>query len=241
LSVSGTPEDAKVPSADVIAPDAVAGFLRAHPEFLNEHLDLIAALVPPSYDQGEGVVDLQRFMLERLRAELAQMKARERTLLSAAESNANVQARVHQAVRKLLAARSFEHLIEIVTAELPDLLDVAAAALCVETAEKLPGKARELGVKVLKPGAIDKLIPAGRDIVLRRDAPGDAAVFGEAAEKVRSQAVMRLGFGPGSPAGLFALGASARDGFDERQGTELLSFLAHVIQNSIRRWLVAGT
>ena len=42
-------------------------------------------------------------------------------------------------------------------------------------------------------------------------------------------------------AGLFALGASAPDGFDARQGTDLLGFLAHVLQLRIRRWLSLGT
>jgi len=239
--MKGSPEDAKALSPEVIAPEAVAAYLRRHPDFLNEHPDLIAALVPPDFDHGESVVDMQHFMLERLRGELAQAKTRERALLSAAEGNANVQARVHLSVRKLLAARSFEHLIEIVTGELPDILELAATALCVETAEPLPATARDVGVVVLKPGAIDKLLPRGRDIALRSDTPGDKAVFGGNAASVHSVAMMRLGFGIGSPAGLFALGAAARDGFDARQGTELLSFLAHVIQNSIRRWLVLGS
>jgi hypothetical protein len=239
--MKGSPEDAKALSPEVIAPEAVAAYLRRHPDFLNEHPDLIAALVPPDFDHGESVVDMQHFMLERLRGELAQAKTRERALLSAAEGNANVQARVHLSVRKLLAARSFEHLIEIVAGELPEILELAATALCVETAEPLPAGARDVGVVVLKPGAIARLLPAGRDIALKSDTPGDKAVFGSKAGSVRSVAMMRLGFGVGSPAGLFALGAAARDGFDERQGTELLSFLAHVIQNSIRRWLVLGS
>jgi uncharacterized protein YigA (DUF484 family) len=111
----------------------------------------------------------------------------------------------------------------------------------VETGEKLPAKAKEVGVTVLKPGAIDKLLPGGRDILLRHDTPGEKTVFGDKADSVHSSAMMRLGFGKDSPAGLFALGSVARDGFDERQGTELLAFLAHVIQNSIRRWIVAGS
>ena len=53
--------------------------------------------------------------------------------------------------------------------------------------------------------------------------------------------MMRLSFGPHAPAGLFALGASAADGFDARQGTDLLGFLAHVLQLRIRRWLSLGT
>jgi uncharacterized protein len=236
--MSSSPDDAKALRHDDLAPEEVAGYLRQHPDFLNEYPDLIPALVPPQFDHGDSVVDMQHFMLERMRGEIAQMKARERTLLAAAEANAGVQTRVHKAARKLLAARSFEHLIEIITGELPEVLEVAATALCVENAAPMPEKARDIGVVVLKPGTIDNLVPVRRGIALKHDTPGDKTIFGENAARVRSVALMRLGFGPGAPPGLFALGATARDGFDERQGTELLAFLAHVIQNSIRRWLV---
>lgn len=239
--MGGSPEDAKALSQDVLSPDAVATYLRRHPNFLNEHPDLIAALVPPQFERGESVLDMQRFMLERLRGELTLLKSRERTLLAAAEANAGTQARVHQAVRRLLAARSFEHLIAIVTEELPGLLDVSATALCVENAAPLPAKPRDIGVAVLKPGTIDKMFPARRNIVLKADTAGDKAVFGAKAEHVRSVALMRLNFGPGAPTGLFALGSAAREGFDKRQGTDLLAFLAHVVQNCIRRWLVLGS
>jgi len=239
--MSGSPDDAKALSREMLSPDAVAAYLRRHPNFLNEHAELIAALVPPQLDRGEAVVDMQRFMLERLNAEIAQLRVRERNLLAAAEANAGVQARVHAAVRKLLAARSFEHLIEIVSGELPGQLDVAAAALCVENATPLPGKPRDLGVMVLKPGTIDKLVGPRGSVTLRSDVPGDKAIFGGRAQRVRSVALMRLSFGPGAPTGMFALGSAARDGFDKRQGTELLAFLAHVIQNCIRRWLVLGS
>jgi len=228
-------------SGDVLSAEAVEAYLRRHPQFLNEHPELIAALVPPEFDHGAGVLDMQRFMLQRLKGELARLRTRERALLAAAEANVVNQGRVHHAVKTLLAATSFQHLIRIAVDELPAMLDVAAAAIGVENGERLPGAAGDTGVVVLKPGMIDALVGADRAIALRPLAEGDRVVFGANAARVRSVAMMRLSFGPHAPAGLFALGASAADGFDARQGTDLLGFLAHVLQLRIRRWLSLGT
>ena len=104
-------------SGELLSAEAVEAYLRRHPQFLNEHPELIAALVPPEFDHGAGVVDMQRFMLQRLKGELARLRTRERALLAAAETNVANQGRVHHAVKALLAATSFQHLIRIAVDE----------------------------------------------------------------------------------------------------------------------------
>lgn len=228
-------------SGEVLSAEAVEAYLRRHPQFLNDHPELIAVLVPPEFDHGAGVLDLQRFMLQRLKGEMARLRTRERALLAAAEANVDNQGRVHHAVKALLAATSFQHLIRIAVDELPAMLEVAASAIAVENGERLPGAAGDTGVIVLRPGTIDALVGADRAITLRPVEESDRIVFGPDSARVRSVAMMRLAFGPHAPAGLFALGAASADGFDARQGTELLGFLAHVLQLRIRRWLSLGT
>jgi uncharacterized protein YigA (DUF484 family) len=227
-------------SADMLSADSVEAYLRRHPQFLNDHPDLIPLLVTPEFDHGAGVVDLQRFMLQRLKGEIARLRTRERALLAAAEANVVTQGRVHHAVKVLLAATSFQQLIRIAVDELPAMLDVAATAIGVENGERLPGAAGDTGVVVLKPATIDALVGADRAIALRPAVEDDRAVFGTKLARVRSVAMMRLELGPQAPAGLFALGAATADGFDARQGTDLLGFLAHVLQLRIRRWLSLG-
>jgi len=50
-------------------------------------------------------------------------------------------------------------------------------------------------------------------------------------------ALMRLTFGPAAPAGLLAIGAASSDGFHPEQATDLLSFLARLFEQCVRRWL----
>jgi uncharacterized protein YigA (DUF484 family) len=62
-------------------------------------------------------------------------------------------------------------------------------------------------------------------------------IFGAAAGLVASQALIRLEISPATPPALLALGARQPDQFHQGQGTELLTFLAGVLENCIRAWL----
>ena len=62
-------------------------------------------------------------------------------------------------------------------------------------------------------------------------------LFGAAAGLVRSEALIRLSIGDATPEALLALGSRDAEHFQEGQGTELLGFLARVVEGSIRGWL----
>jgi uncharacterized protein YigA (DUF484 family) len=228
-----------------LAAAEVASYLRRHPDFLINRPDLLAVLAPPARDMGDGVVDLQRFMLERLRTDVARLKLVQRKLVTTSRANLQNQTRVHNAVLAMLGATTFEHLITVVTEEMTLLLDIDAVGLCIEMA---PGKATRLsganartlaaGVQMLEPGSVDELLGSGHDVLLRADVVGDPALFGVAAAGlVRSDALVRLRVSTATPIGLVALGARKPGLFHPGQGTELLTFLAQVIEHSIRAWL----
>lgn len=235
--MSGTPEDASAGPERGLSAETVADYLRRHPEFLVDWPDLAEVLTPPAYHRGEGVVDLQRFMLESLRGELKSLQTRESQLLEAAEDRDVSRSRVQEAALALLDARSFEHLIRTVNERLASLLDIVSVRLCVECDGTVPGPSGRAGVVVVDPGRIDKWMRRTDDIALVAGAPGRRAIFGEDAAEVRSYALLRLGFGVGAPAGLLALGSADPDGFHPRQGTELIAFLARVLEHCVRRWL----
>lgn len=229
-------EDAAQLEGQELTDEAVAAFLRRHPQFLVERPELLAILAQPERRLGDGVIDMQSFIVERLKRTLARARSRECKLLAAGKDNLASQGRVQTSVLEILGARSFAHLIEIINKTLPDLLDLKAVSLCVETEEPLPGT-HPAGVVVLAPGAIEDLMGAGDDIVLRANKPGERAVFGGSASAVRSVALLRLAFGPKTPAGILALGSGEPEAFHPGQGTELLAFLARVVEHCIRRWL----
>jgi uncharacterized protein len=215
----------------------VADYLRQHPEFLVRHPDLLDTQVAPGRRKGEGVADLQQFMVERLRRDIARLKADQDDLLANSRDNLSTQDRIHKAVLALLAAESLEHFVEIIDTDLAVLLDVDAVALCVET---IDGKAKQLrvdGVHVLASGSVDRILGADRAALLRDDTTGDAEIFEAGAGLVRSDALIRLNFGDQAPPGLIAFGTRHPGYFDSGQGTELLHFLARIIEYCVRAWL----
>jgi uncharacterized protein YigA (DUF484 family) len=215
----------------------VATYLRQHTSFLAEHPDLLHVLTPPAQQRGDGVIDMQQFMLQRLQAEVARLKNQHRALIATSRANLASQARVHQAVLALLAAPSFEHLIQIVTMDFAVLLDADVITLAVESASCGQSHLSVRGVQLLERGAVDIIFGPDRDVLLRSDTQGDPAVFGSGAGLVRSSALLRLKVSPQAPAGLLAIGSRRAGKFHPGQGTELLGFLAKSISIVIAGWL----
>jgi hypothetical protein len=136
-----------------------------------------------------------------------------------------------------MGASSFEHLIQVTTIDLPVFLGLDVSALCIETAATPPPRCQTPGVRLIDPGAVDRLLGPARDMLLRQNARGERAIFGAGATLVHSDALLRLTISPATPVGLLALGSRKEGRFHAGQGTELLGFLARAVEFSIRAWL----
>ncbi|MBO38977.1 MAG: hypothetical protein CMM75_07370 [Rhodospirillaceae bacterium] len=231
------PGSKELPVQDIL-PETVEAFLEKNPSFLKERTDLLAIITPPEKKYGENVVDMQKFMVQRLQNELAEYKKREKNLLKLIRENSDVQTLTHKAVKALLDAKSFEELIKIILHKIPKVFDITAVALCIEAGKSAPATANDLGIIVIKSETLESLMDAGRSITLRSNIQGDKIIFGTQASKVKSTALLRLNFGSKLPNGLLALGHNSSTGFDPQQGTELLSFFSYVLQRTIKRWLI---
>jgi uncharacterized protein YigA (DUF484 family) len=66
---------------------------------------------------------------------------------------------------------------------------------------------------------------------------GSRGLYGNLAEDVHSEALVRLDVSPGSPPGLLALGGFEPEQFHPDQAVDLLEFLAHVVERCVRQWL----
>jgi uncharacterized protein YigA (DUF484 family) len=226
-----------VPARSALTAAEVAAYLRQNPDFLVERSELLQILTPPAQQRGERVVDMQHFMLQHQRAEIAKLKAQQRTLVTTSRANLASQARVHAAVLALLSASSFEQLIQIVTTDLAVLLDADVVTIAVESSGPQRPRLNHQGVQILAPGTVDAVLGAERDVVLTSDEDGDPVLFGDGAGLVRSAALLRLCVSPGAPAGLLCIGMRRPGKFHGGQGTELLGFLARSLGITIAAWL----
>jgi uncharacterized protein YigA (DUF484 family) len=215
----------------------VIAYLRAHPDFLDQHPEAVGLLRPPSREIADGVVDFQHFLFERQKGELARLNIEYRNLIAVSRGNLASQTRVHKAALTILAAPSFGQLLQIVTTDLAVLLDVDVVTLAVENGAGVTPRFPVHGIHLLKEGTVEEWLGEDRVAFYEADVTGDPLLFGGAAGLVRSQALLRLSFGRGSPVGLLCIGTRKAGRFHPGLGTELLGFLARVIGISIGLWL----
>ncbi|HTV44682.1 MAG TPA: DUF484 family protein [Stellaceae bacterium] len=217
----------------------VIGYLREHPDFLDRHPDALHLLRAPNRN-GDGVLDFQHFMLERLRSDLQRVQDEHKKLIALSRGNLATQCRVHKAALTMLKAASFEHLLQIVTTDLAVLIDVDVITLGIESSVARTTRLPLPGIHLLRAGVVNQLLGPDRDVMLCTDVIGDPTLFGAAAGLVRSQALVRLSFGRGGPVGLMCIGTRKPGTFDPGLGTELLNFLARAVEITIGQWLERG-
>jgi uncharacterized protein len=192
----------------------VEAFLRANPAWLARHPDLYRILEPPVRLLGDGVADHMAAML-RVQRERAD------GLLAAGRATADLAGRVQDAVLALF--RSSDP-ADCVSGEMPGILAVDAAHLCIE--------AEHPGARRLPDGIVARLLD-GRQVVFR-DAPADTRLLhAEAAGLARYDALIRVP-GEGPPA-LLALLARDRHMLDPAQGSGPLGFLGRAVAAALGR------
>jgi hypothetical protein len=221
-------------AADVIA------YLRDNPDFLEKHPQALRLLRAPSRADGDGVLDFQHFMLERLRHDLQRVQEEQKNLIALSRGNLASQCRVHKAALAMLKATNFEHLLQIVTIDLAVLIDVDVVTLGIESTAARTARLPLPGIRLLRAGMVDHLLGPDRDVLLCTDIKGEPTLFGGAAGLVRSQALLRLSFGRSGPAGLMCIGTRKPGTFHPGLGTELLNFLARAVEITIAQWLERG-
>ena len=230
--MSGPSDDAAKIQPEGVTAETVSAWLRRHPEFLQENPEVLTFLTPPEYKRGERILDMQHFMLERMRDDLINLRRHEKQLLSAVEGNAAGQSKIHQAVTAIAAADDIQALNAVIRSKLPQMLDIEAAVLCIEET----GALALAGATAIGAGGVANLMGPKRRILLQGQTAGEAFVFGDA-DRVKSVAYLRLRAGRNAPDMLLALGSGREDGFDKHQATDLISFLADVTEARLKQCL----
>lgn len=212
--------------------DQVVAYLTANPDLLLRRPELLSRLTPPDRFGHEAVVDFQLAMIRRLSQELDQMKGCAEHLITTSRSNMSIQSRTHGVALALLAAGDTEKLLRVVAEDMPAQLDLDVALMALEEpASDLPA-----GMVSLPPGTVAAHLGAG-DVMLRAERPADPVIFGNAVSLIQSFALARVNC-LGRGVGILALGSRHERTFHSSQGTELLSFLAQILEDCLTRWWI---
>lgn len=224
---------------DVIVPTQaldekqVVAYLRDHPDFFINHGQLLQRMAPPLRWSGNTVVDMQRFMVESLRGEIAGLRDCANEVIETSRANLATQGRTHAAVLVLIAACDADDLVRAIADDLPILLDVDVCQLSVEPGPNIESIIR--GIGRLRQGDVDRFVGPGRDVALYREMADDGTIFGSGAGLVRSAALSRVCWGEEGQVGLLGFGSRKVGAFHPAQGTELLRFLGKVTEACLCR------
>ena len=76
-----------------------------------------------------------------------------------------------------------------------------------------------------------------RAVTLRQIGAGAASIYGEAADWIASEAILRLDLGLGRLPAMLVMGSEDPHQFRPSQGTDLLNFFTGVFERSMKRFL----
>ena len=212
-----------------LEPSAVRRFLADNPEFIREDDGLLAEL---GLKVAAGnVVDFGPAALARVHA-AHQREAEMRQLLEeTARANFSAQAQTHGAVVDLLDSRNHSDLAWRVDELARTRFGLAAGVVALESEGHPPA-----GWKHLVEGQVDMILGGPLRLARMGFAPTALGLFGEGAEGIRSMAMVRMAIWEPAQQGLLAFGSADPEGFTEDMGSELVAFLARVVERTAERW-----
>jgi uncharacterized protein len=223
-----------------ISESQVLAYLKAHPHFIQSHPEVLEVIAPPKVEHGGKVVDFQHHMLGKLQESLRGINERYEGLIVASRDNMSTQSQVHEAVLGLVKAPNLEALLQMITQDLVRLFDVDVVRLAMESPvaeyyEAQYGEHNYSGVSFIDPGVVDgvmgskdaiRLIPDTQ--ALRSD--GLSQIFADCYGLIRSCALLRLELPSDRRQVVLAFGVRHAERFHHHQGSELLDFLARIVE-----------
>ena len=220
--------------------------IMTRPDVILEDQDLMRALIAANERaMGGNIVDLRGIAMERLEARLDRLEDTHRSVIAAAYENLAGTNQVHRAILRMLDPVEFEPFLRDLGGEVADILRVDVMKLVLESVQNDEDPAiKRLGsvLSVAAPGFIDAYLTEGRNtparqVTLRQVQQGAPEIYGEKSDWIRSEACLKLDFGPGRLPGLLVMGAEDPHQFTPQQGTDLLAFFTGVFERTMRRWL----
>ncbi len=231
-------------------PADIAKSLRDHifadPSVILEDQDLMRALVEANESKlGDNIVDLRGVAMERLEERLDRLEDTHRSVIAAAYDNLAGTNQVHRAILKMMDPTEFGDFLHNLQAEVAEILRIDGVRLVLEAGPDREADAlKDLDEVILlaEPGFLENYLmqpgtPAGRKVILRQISIDQPEIYRDGGDELRSEALMRLDFGPGRLPGLLALASCDPHQFSPNQGSDLLMFFAGVFERSMRHWL----
>jgi len=216
------------------------------PDVILSDPDVMKALIAANERMmGGNIVDLRGIAMDRMEERLDRLEETHRSVIAAAYDNLAGTNQIHRAILRMLDPTEFEGFLHDLGGEVAQMLRVDFVRLVLESVQdgEDPAIQRFGDVLTVAPaGFVDAYLSKGRGVpdrkvTLRQVQPESDLVYGDKADWIRSEAVLKLRFGDGRLPGMLVMGAEDPHQFSFAQGTDLLAFFAGVFERSMQRWL----
>ena len=218
------------------------------PDLILDDRDVMRALITANDRQmGGNIVDMRGIAMERLEDRLDRLEDTHRSVIAAAYENLAGTNQIHRAILTLLEQPDFEAFLKVLGTDVAAILRVDRIRLVLESpkaSEDSAPKVQKLEdvLTVVAPGFVDDYLTAGRAIpqravTLRQVGDSSGRIYGEAADWIASEALLKLDLGEGRLPALLVIGSEDPHQFRPSQGTDLLTFFTGVFERSMRRFL----
>lgn len=225
---------AAVPDLDE---QSVADYLRAHPDFLTRHGDVLAAMEVPHRPGGDAVSLIERQVAE-LRQRNERLEQRLTELMRTARANERVGARLLALGRGLLEADSLDGVLALVRDTLLSEFAADEAVVVLIAAGDEPGEvpaAHRLSTDAA--ALFEACLARGEPVCGPLEQAQKGALFGDRAERVESAALVPLR--AGGVSGLIGLGSHEAGHFGADMGTLFLEQLGELVSAGVTRYIPA--
>ena len=213
--------------AGPLDPSAVRRFLSDNPDFLKADTGLLAEL---GLTVASGNV-IEFAPMARVHA-AHQREAEQRQMLEeVARANFSAQAQTHGAVVDLLDARNNSDLARRVDDIARTRFGLAAGIIALEC-DGLP----PAGWRRLVEGQVDLILDGPHRLARMGFAPTALGLFGPESGEIASMAMVRMAIWEPARQGVLAFGSADPEGFTPEMGSELVAFLARVVERTAERW-----
>ena len=218
---------------------AVVKYLREHPDFFEQHLDLLADMILPH--QRQGAVSLVERQLQILREQKDEARKKLNTLINNAKFNEKLSAQINQLILALLDAQDLDDVLDIVQTRLSKDFSADTVVVRLFNTGHPALAARPDVIDWSEPvlGAFEKIIRERRPACGQLKHGQLESLFSDEAGLIASAALIPLVESENSRTcyGMLAIGSHQRDRFRADMGTLFLSQIGNILARVLKRTL----
>ncbi len=213
--------------------DEVAQYLQDHPQFFEEHAELMSHMVIPHPHGGRTISITERQMLS-LRDKNKQLEAKMNELLQFGEENDSISEKMHRLGVAMTAAASFQSVLHTLNFHLRDDFSIPHVALRLWDRPANVAELPEFTEVSAELQAFAETL--SQPYCGSTSGFETSSWFGDASKQVRSQALIAMRNGGGT-IGMIALGSEDAQRFYAGMGTLYLERLGEMASAALARVL----